>query len=98
MGVIGMKQERAVRTRRELIHSAATVFDHHGFAEATLSMISTGAGVSRGALHFHFANKATVRAAVEFEAVQALREAVRNVYSGRGSALQALVDSTHALG
>lgn len=92
-----IKQERAARTRHELILSAATVLDRHGYAEATLRMVSEGAGVSRGALHFHFENKAAVGAAVESQAAQTLRTAVREVRANRGSALQALTDASHAL-
>ncbi|MET9608666.1 ScbR family autoregulator-binding transcription factor [Streptomyces sp. NPDC006512] len=92
-----MKQERAVRTRRALVESAAAVFGQRGYADATLSMISAGAGVSPGALHFHFENKAAVGAAVEAAAARALRAVAREVYAERTSALQALADSTQAL-
>ncbi|MGW1223275.1 TetR family transcriptional regulator, partial [Streptomyces californicus] len=46
------KQERAARTRQALIRSAAAVFEQHGYAQARLAQISSGAGVSTGALHF----------------------------------------------
>ncbi|WP_236242977.1 ScbR family autoregulator-binding transcription factor [Streptomyces sp. CC228A] len=97
------KQERAERTRRALIKSAAAVFEEYGYAQARLALISTGAGVSTGALHFHFENKAAVAAAVETEASRALRAAYRGVRRGaRGGravspALQALTDASHAL-
>ncbi|MFF5707101.1 ScbR family autoregulator-binding transcription factor [Streptomyces sp. NPDC012794] len=92
-----MKQERAVRTRQALIESAATVFGRRGYAEATLSMISVGAGVSPGALHFHFENKAAVAEAVEAAGARALRAVACEVYAQRTSALQALADSSQAL-
>ena len=92
-----MRQERAVRTRRALIESAATVFGQRGYADATLSMISAGAGVSPGALHFHFENKTAVGEAVETAAARILRTTAHEVYAQRTSALQALADSTHAL-
>ena len=53
-----VKQERALRTREALIESAAEVFDREGFSVASLTAISSRAGVSNGALHFHFASKA----------------------------------------
>lgn len=68
------KQERAARTRRALILSAAEVFDQEGFAPASLTMISSRAGVSNGALHFHFANKNAVAEAVQGEALSVLRQ------------------------
>lgn len=54
------KQDRAVRTRLALIRSAAEQFEARGYVRASLAEISAGAGVSSGALHFHFANKAAV--------------------------------------
>ncbi|MFJ8660973.1 ScbR family autoregulator-binding transcription factor [Streptomyces sp. NPDC093795] len=91
------KQERAARTRDTLIRSAAREFDQHGYALAKLSAISSGAGVSPGALHFHFENKAAVAAAVEGEASTALRRTARIVYRERSNALQNLADTSHAL-
>ncbi|WP_236244281.1 ScbR family autoregulator-binding transcription factor [Streptomyces sp. CC210A] len=97
------KQERAERTRRALIKSAAAVFEEYGYAQARLALISTGAGVSTGALHFHFENKAAVAAAVETEASRALGSAYRAVRrparGGRAASppLQALTDAAHAL-
>ncbi|MCZ0981755.1 ScbR family autoregulator-binding transcription factor [Streptomyces diastatochromogenes] len=91
------KQERATRTRDALIRSAAREFEQHGYALATLSAISAGAGVSPGALHFHFENKAAVAAAVEDEASTVLRRTARIVYGRRSNALQNLADTSHAL-
>ncbi|WP_424217480.1 ScbR family autoregulator-binding transcription factor (plasmid) [Streptomyces sp. BI20] len=91
------KQERAVRTRRALIVSAATTFGRRGYAEATLQMISSGAGVSPGALHFHFANKAAVGVAVERVAARVLRAVAADSRARHPSGLRALVDTTHAL-
>ncbi|MGW6544368.1 ScbR family autoregulator-binding transcription factor [Streptomyces massasporeus] len=89
------KQDRAVRTRLALIRSAAEQFEARGYVRASLAEISAGAGVSSGALHFHFANKAAVAEAVEHAAEQALREAAARHRDGDGGALQRLVDVTH---
>ncbi|MFJ7337690.1 ScbR family autoregulator-binding transcription factor [Streptomyces sp. NPDC101116] len=89
------KQDRAVRTRLALIRSAAEQFEARGYVRAGLAQISAGAGVSSGALHFHFANKAAVAEAVEHAAVGALREAAGYGRDAGGSALQRLVDVTH---
>ncbi|MEU3529640.1 ScbR family autoregulator-binding transcription factor [Streptomyces sp. NPDC038707] len=87
-----MKQERAYHTRRDLIRSAAVAFDRHGYAHATLSEISRQAGVSNGALHFHFDNKSALAAAVEAAAGETLRDTVREAYRGSRSALRVLTD------
>ncbi|CAM5610542.1 ScbR family autoregulator-binding transcription factor [Streptomyces narbonensis] len=91
------KQERAARTRNALIHSAADLFERHGYVKASLDEISSGAGVSRGALHFHFANKAAVADAVETAAARSLRLAADDAGAAHVNALQALVDLSHAL-
>ncbi|MFI7386522.1 ScbR family autoregulator-binding transcription factor [Streptomyces sp. NPDC049813] len=93
-----VKQERAARTRETLIRSAAEVFVRDGFTGASLAAISTRAGVSSGALHFHFASKAALADAVEESAAQELREiGAREARAGAGE-LQHLVDVTHVVG
>ncbi|TPQ24137.1 TetR family transcriptional regulator [Streptomyces sporangiiformans] len=79
------KQERAVHTRKALIESAAELFSKHGFEVASLSMISARAGVSNGALHFHFASKAALGAAVWEAAAQRLRQITTDGVAGSGS-------------
>ncbi|WP_411082994.1 ScbR family autoregulator-binding transcription factor [Streptomyces sp. cmx-18-6] len=91
------KQERATRTRKALIHSAATVFERHGYGQARLALISAGAGVSTGALHFHFENKAAVAEAVVAEASHGLLDLSGSIRRKANTALQALVDTSHAL-
>ncbi|GHF78765.1 ScbR family autoregulator-binding transcription factor [Streptomyces filamentosus] len=91
------KQERAARTRYALIRSAAELFEQRGYAQARLAEISAGAGVSSGALHFHFENKAAVAQAVENEASRSLRRAARAAQERNADALQTLTDTSHAL-
>jgi TetR/AcrR family transcriptional repressor of uid operon len=52
-----IKQERAVRTRAALVHAAAEVFAESGFAGASVSKIAERAGLTLGAMYFHFRNK-----------------------------------------
>ncbi|MET8746945.1 ScbR family autoregulator-binding transcription factor [Streptomyces sp. NPDC004728] len=92
-----VKQDRAARTRQSLILAAAEVFAQEGFAPASLAAISRRAGVSNGALHFHFETKKALAQAVEDEAVQTMRR-ITEVRTNEGDgALQALVDATHVL-
>jgi len=51
------RQDRAERTRNAILDAAATVFDERGFAGASLSEILAKAGVTKGALYFHFSSK-----------------------------------------
>lgn len=92
------KQERAARTRLALVRSAAMVFEKSGYTQARLSEISAGAGVSAGALHFHFENKAVMADAVEQAACRTLRLTASRVRRRDASALQKLVDLSHGFG
>ncbi|MEE1769433.1 ScbR family autoregulator-binding transcription factor [Streptomyces sp. JV185] len=92
-----VKQERAARTRDTLIRSAAEVFDREGFSAASLTSISSRAGVSNGALHFHFASKAALVDVVEEEALTRLLAVTNSALPPGTSHVQLLVDVTHAL-
>jgi AcrR family transcriptional regulator len=61
--------ERAAETREALIAAARPLFAAHGFAEVALETIVRSAGVTRGALYHHFADKTELFAAV-FEQVE----------------------------
>jgi AcrR family transcriptional regulator len=62
--------ERAADTREALIAAARPLFAAHGFADVALETIVRAAGVTRGALYHHFADKTDLFAAV-FERVEA---------------------------
>lgn len=51
------KQDRAIRTRRVILEAAAAVFEKRGFQGATVAEILETAGVTKGALYFHFQSK-----------------------------------------
>ncbi|MBB1242013.1 TetR family transcriptional regulator [Streptomyces durbertensis] len=91
------KQERAVRTRERLVASAAEAFDRHGFTAASLTAISRSAGVSNGALHFHFESKEALAVAVEAAAAARVGALAEVAAGSEGPAIQALVDASHRL-
>jgi len=62
-----LKQERAGRTRRQLLDAAATAFAEKGFPAVTLQDIADRAEVTKGAVYFHFTNKEAVAVAVTEE-------------------------------
>jgi AcrR family transcriptional regulator len=62
--------ERTAATRDALVTAARALFAAHGFAQVSAEAIVTAAGVTRGALYHHFADKTELFAAV-FEAVEA---------------------------
>lgn len=51
-------KEEAERTRCELLAAAERLFLEHGVAHTSLEQVARAAGVTRGALYWHFANKA----------------------------------------
>lgn len=88
-----VRQVRAVRTRRALVRAAAEVFAEDGYALASLPVISRRAGVSTGALHFHFPSKDLLAREVEAAATAAVQRlvVVREGAAG-GGGVQLLVD------
>ncbi|WP_306419830.1 TetR/AcrR family transcriptional regulator [Streptomyces capoamus] len=67
------KQERATRTRTSLVLAAARNFDRHGYDGTSLAAVCGDAGISMGALTFHFRSKAALAAAVADEGVGELQ-------------------------
>ncbi|MER6735925.1 ScbR family autoregulator-binding transcription factor [Streptomyces puniciscabiei] len=89
-----VKQERAVRTRENLIRSAAEVFEREGYALASLTAISSRAGVSNGALHFHFASKEELAREVEGAAAEVVQKMAESCRDSADTLLHSLADAT----
>ncbi|MEU3744724.1 MULTISPECIES: ScbR family autoregulator-binding transcription factor [Streptomyces] len=51
------QQARAIKTRRAILEAAATVFAERGYERTTIGEILARAGVTKGALYFHFTSK-----------------------------------------
>ncbi|MFF7457696.1 ScbR family autoregulator-binding transcription factor [Kitasatospora sp. NPDC008115] len=58
------RQARALATRQTVLRAAAEVFDERGYAGATMAEILERAGVTKGALYFHFPSKEELALAV----------------------------------
>ncbi|MFJ9946905.1 ScbR family autoregulator-binding transcription factor [Kitasatospora sp. NPDC091207] len=58
------RQARALATRQAVLLAAAEVFDERGYAAATMAEILERAGVTKGALYFHFHSKEELALAV----------------------------------
>ncbi|GGV69140.1 ScbR family autoregulator-binding transcription factor [Streptomyces griseoloalbus] len=80
------RQERAIRTRRTILKAAAAVFDERGYTSATIGEILERAGVTKGALYFHFSSK-------EELALGVFEEQLAISLPPQSSKLQELVDS-----
>ena len=79
-------KEEAEQTRRDIIDAARTVFHECGVSRSSLDKIAKVAGVTRGAVYWHFQDKA--------ELFFAMREDVFAPMLGRTDAI--LFDSAHA--
>ncbi|MEV6248898.1 ScbR family autoregulator-binding transcription factor [Streptomyces sp. NPDC051742] len=51
------QQERAIRTRRVILETAAVIFDERGYESTTIAEVLERAEVTKGALYFHFPSK-----------------------------------------
>ena len=71
-------KEDALATRDSILDAAAALFAEHGVSGTTLQHIASAAGVTRGAIYWHFADKGAMfnamieRAAMPLEAAMAL--------------------------
>lgn len=86
------RQDRAERTRNAILDAAAAVFDERGYAGASLSEILAKAGVTKGALYFHFSSKEELALALIDEQ---WRTGLPLVDSAEPS-LQTVIDISHA--
>jgi len=74
-----LKQDRAVRTRNTILKAAAEVFAQRDYPSVTILDIAEQAGVTKGAVYFHFANKEAVAVSVAEQFYAALLSSVRPV-------------------
>lgn len=58
------KAEQARRTRALIIETGIRCLAEHGFANTTMLLIAREAGISRGPLHYHFADRNALMAAI----------------------------------
>lgn len=91
------QQQRAVRTRSLLMQAASTQFDRVGYEGTTLTQINKLAGISMGALTFHFPTKQALADAIQQQGRAAVRDAVAGVVSRPRPALATGVALTVAL-
>ena len=61
-------KEDAAKTRDAIVSAALACFERHGLGQSTMEQIATEAGVTKGAIYWHFSNKQ--------EIFRALREQV----------------------
>ncbi|MET7757957.1 ScbR family autoregulator-binding transcription factor [Streptomyces sp. NPDC005389] len=91
------KQERARRTKAQILTAAAEVFAEQGYPTVTLQDVADRVGMTKGAVYFHYANKHVLAIAVVEEHYQRWPELVERVRASKASPLDtllAVLDST----
>ncbi|MFJ1876933.1 TetR family transcriptional regulator [Streptomyces chartreusis] len=90
-------QARAARTRQALLRAAALEFDRHGYTATSMTQVCKVAGITTGALTFHFGTKGELADAVQDHGCQTIRAAVDRVKTAPRPALDLMVDLTICL-
>lgn len=90
-------QARALETRNAIVRAAADAFVKSGFSGASLSEIATQAGVTKGALYFHFPSKAALASAMILAQRDANLELEAEVRAFEGDRLDLLEEMTRGL-
>jgi AcrR family transcriptional regulator len=78
-------------TRLALLESAALLFDEHGYAGTSVSAVARGAGVTSGALYFHFGGKENLALTVVEEHFASWPPIIERVLALPGTALEHIV-------
>ncbi|MFJ8166444.1 ScbR family autoregulator-binding transcription factor [Streptomyces sp. NPDC096136] len=88
-----VRQERAEVTRQAILDGAAIAFDHAGFGGTSLSDVVRHAGVTKGALYFHFPSKQALARTLVDEQFQVSE----HVPAIEDPGLQTVIDLTHRM-
>lgn len=84
-------QQRAENTRQAVLVGAAVSFEKFGYGTASLSTILAHAGVTKGAMYFHFSSKEELAHAVIDAQHQMSMDAARTIVEQVPVALDALI-------
>ncbi|WP_412079670.1 ScbR family autoregulator-binding transcription factor (plasmid) [Streptomyces xanthophaeus] len=88
-----VRQERAEITRQAILDGAAVAFDACGFEGTSLSDVVKHAGVTKGALYFHFQSKEALARTLMDEQFQV----AEGVPAIADPGLQTVIDLTHQM-
>jgi TetR/AcrR family acrAB operon transcriptional repressor len=88
-------KEDALATRQLLVEAAQRVFAEKGVSRTSLQDIAQAAGVTRGAIYWHFKNKAELFDAMMKSAILPMEQALQQI--GHGSGQDPLLELESAL-
>lgn len=94
-GINYVAQTRATLTRRRVLLAAATELAQHGYPGTSLTRIASQAGVTLGAVTFHFPTKPELARSVYEDGAASTRAAVDRALGRSRLPLQNVIDITH---
>ncbi|MEV5778943.1 TetR family transcriptional regulator [Streptomyces antimycoticus] len=90
-----MAQIRAALTRRRVLLAAAVELAQHGYTGTSLARVASQAGVTLGALTFHFPTKPELAQGVFEDGAASTRTAIDRAVGRSHLPLQNVIDITH---
>ena len=78
-------KEEASATRKALLEAALSVFSRQGYAATRLEDVAKEAGVTRGAIYWHFGSKAELYNALISETAVRIEDVVKSAVAGGSS-------------
>ncbi|WP_104200060.1 ScbR family autoregulator-binding transcription factor [Cryobacterium sp. Y29] len=91
------QQARAIETRAAIIRGAAEAFEQRGYGSTSLAQVSAAAGVTKGALYFHFDSKEALAVAIITAQHEKSVDAGRQLLENNMPGLRALVSMSYEL-
>ncbi|MFC4223702.1 ScbR family autoregulator-binding transcription factor [Lysinibacter cavernae] len=90
-------QQRAIITRQNIVNAASQVFVEHGFAAANIADVTSIAGITKGAMYFHFKSKEDLARAV-IDEQQATYDALQAEMLGKDlSAFDTMIEISYGI-
>jgi TetR/AcrR family acrAB operon transcriptional repressor len=78
-------------TRRQILDAARRIFAERGVSRTTLEQIAEAAGVTRGAIYWHFSNKAELFIALRDDIAMPLLDRIANLFGDDDASKDPLV-------
>lgn len=92
--VLRRTKEQAAETKAGILDAAETLFTERGYDEVSLEEIAVMAGVTRGAVHWHFSNKQGLLVAIRNKRQLPLQELADGLLECPGASPLALLADT----
>ena len=91
------KEPRAEATRRAIVESAAVSFYNDGYTHSSLNEMCARAGVTKGAMYFHFSTKEDLAESLINDYLALVNDVYENLTGMSGTGLEVLIDWTFSV-